>query len=164
MKKYQKIVSLLGVVGTLGGAGVAYAVDAKTMMGGACLPQVASNQAYNPWTAIDGIAKNNFSAALTYVCPVVRDNETTTTGLSAVKVTTQTPTNQSFSCTMRSANKWNTEQDFYTLITTVNPGAASNQELSFGANVDKSVDSGHYTLTCLVPPAGKIYGYRWAEN
>ena len=145
--------------------GVAQALDAKTLLGGGCLPLLPAASPYDPWTQIGAAATNRHTVALTYMCAVVpRDNETTVTGLSTATISVQVPANSTLSCTMKSLSEFGAAVDTSTVTSTNNGAAAVNVALSFGANINVSVNNGAYGISCAVPANGKILSYRWAEN
>jgi hypothetical protein len=151
--------------GALTIASSALAVDAKTISGGVCLPLLPAGSTYNPWTQTRVFAVNAHSASLTYVCPMLRDVETSRAGLAQARVSVRVPADAKLSCTLRSNDNFGVRKDsFTTTHVNLDPEAATDSDLSFGAEIDVSVNDGTYAVACSVPPTGRIFSYRWAEN
>jgi hypothetical protein len=99
------------------------------------------------------------SGTIVFVCPILRENGTSTVGVSFAEVVVNNPSFQETDCTFYSADVFGNTVDFSSASTT-NGGI---QPLVFdGPNT--SAGSGIYGIVCSVPEGGVILSYAVDER
>jgi len=131
--------------------------DSKILAGNAC--QFADvTTIVNPSFAFDsGRILNTADIPVSVICPVVRDNTTNTDGTLAVQVRVNGGNDQDVLCTVTSRDRFAKflRDDFGV------GGKDGPQTITLDVNT--SVASGAYELTCLLPPRGAVLTYQITE-
>ena len=138
-----------------------------TMNGSACQSVYDNTWPYGTNIFYNGNINSNDAVNAKYVvCPLPRQNVTSTNGLSAAYVTLNDPTSGSMWCQL-------TSFDFFGNV------VASSGAIMSGGNGKRLVPLtgiatssawGNYSLFCTMPPRGSsggaatIYSYLWVEN
>jgi hypothetical protein len=136
------------------------ASDPTTMPGSAC--HGVSDDDAHFYRGSNGSLQNNTALGYSAVCPVVRNNPSTTTGMADAELDFYLESSADhiycwFYSMDRDGDEVNTEQESYT-------GASGNHRLDWTTLVDTSSSYGTYTIFCSLPSHSEIFSYVWNEN
>jgi hypothetical protein len=143
----------MSVVGPVGASEIVD-YDGKSYVGAGCLP-ASSTSAHARSTSIY-VAQ----AAQGAVCPIIKDNWTTSTGLNYAYVRLNNPAGQTITCTVYAFDYSNSAITWTTKSTTL-PGA---QTMYFNPYPPSGGAEGAYSLYCSLPQTGMIYRYVVSER
>lgn len=157
-RRYAGAVLLAAATGAF--SPMAAAVDGKTYPGAACQPGELNSPTDIQYTWL-GHAKNILPGnSLGVVCPIVRDNMGSVSGIGYASVRINKTNNTGFVCELRSRNAHSTAGF---LQTQWNFDGAGNRTITFNGPAS-GYASGYYVLSCYIPPGHQLLSYRVDEN
>lgn len=134
--------------------------DSKVMAGSACQFTDPAEIIFEPdisFAFSDGRIRNIADVGVTVVCPVVRDNIKNTNGTLVLTARVVSVNNQNVLCTLTSRDR------FAKFIRDDFAVGGTNGPQSVTLDVNTSVASGSYELTCLLPPGASVLTYQLTE-
>jgi len=129
--------------------------DSKTYVGINCEAQAVAE--IDKYLNVGFDMANADTGKRTVVCPVVRNNTANTNGTHSVYVNVYNPPNKTSECSLFSFDKFNVVIDSDTASTSF----SGNRTLSL--DVDVSLESGTYGITCYIPNTAAVRSYEVRE-
>lgn len=138
----------------------AKALDGKTYPGAMCQPGELNSPSDIDYTW-EGHAKNVLPAnSLGVVCPIVRENVSSTLGINLAYVRVSKTNSTGVVCELRSRNPWSTAGYMQTQW---NFEGAGIRTITFNGPAN-GYHTGYYVLSCHLPPGHKLLSYRIDEK
>lgn len=154
--KGKTVVLSTALAGMLAAASAAQAaVDAKVYPGNACNVEFGNEAAdiHNHTIFIHNVGAVNRSV----VCPIVRDNHKNLNGVKSVGVRVQSDGVNTLTCFLET---WTALGAFVVFDSN---STTSSAVVNLPLDIDTSTKAGTYSLACVLPPNGAVYGYRVNE-